>query len=98
MKVTLELEPADVWFLESKADAKGMSLSEWIRGTVLSQFSRQLTSRDRVRLLHSNGATDGEMSLRLQISRGQIAAYRRELGLQPNKKQHQLTTKKENTK
>jgi len=98
MNITVDLDPADVWFLETKAEAKGLSLSEWIRGAVLSQFSRQLSSRDRVALLHRNGATDGEMSQRLQISRGQVAVYRRELGLAPNKQQHQLTTKKEHSK
>jgi hypothetical protein len=93
MKVTVDLEPADVWFLETKAQARGMSLSQWLRGAVLSQFSRQLTTRDRVAILHRNGATDGEMSLRLQISRGRVAELRRELHLKPNKHQHNIKTK-----
>lgn len=93
MKVTVDLEPADVWYLETKAEARGMTLSAWIRGTVLSQFSRQLTTRDRVAILHRNGATDGEIALRLQMGRGSIAQIRRNLNLKPNKQQHQ--TKKE---
>jgi len=93
VKVTLDLEPADVWFLETKAEARGMTLQQWIRGTVLSQFSRQLSTRDRIAILHRNGATDGEMSLRLQISRGRVAELRRELHLKPNKQQHQIQTK-----
>ena len=98
MKVTVDLEPAELWFLTSKAESKGLSLSEWIRGTVLSQFSKQLTTRDRVFILHRNGATDAEMSVRLQLGRGMVAQYRRDLGLKPNKQQHQLTIKKEKTK
>lgn len=93
MKVTVDLEPADVWFLETKAEAKGMTLSQWLRGAVLSQFSRQLTTRDRVALLHRGGATDGEISIRLQMSRGRVAELRRELNLKPNKQQHNITKK-----
>lgn len=95
MKITVDLEPADVWFLETKAEARGMTLSAWIRGTVLSQFSRQLTTRDRVAILHRNGATGGEMALRLQMGRGSIAQIRRSLNLKPNKQQHHLTKKEQ---
>ncbi len=93
MKIAVELEPSEVWFLETKAQSRGMTLSEWIRGTVMAQFHPQVSTRDRIKMLHRNGATDGEISLRLQISRGYIAEVRRSLGLKPNNKYN----KKENT-
>lgn len=93
MKIAVELEPAELWFLTSKAEARGLTLSEWIRGTVLAQFHPQVTTRDRIKMLHRNGATDAEISLRLQISKVHIASVRRGLGLKPNNKYN----KKENT-
>ena len=98
MNVTVELDPAEVWFLEAKAERRGLTLSEWIRHTVLAQHSKQLTTRDRIFKLHLTGATDAEISLRLQIGRGIVGDYRRELGLKPNKQHHQLSTQKADNK
>lgn len=86
VRVTIELPAAEAWFLADVAEQAGLDLATWIRRAVTAGYGKTLSTRDRVKLLHSAGMTDGEMSVRLRMSRLSVATYRRELGLPPRKR------------
>lgn len=86
VRVSIELTATEAWHLADRAEAAGVSTSEFVRLAVIGHFGKSLTTRERVALLHRAGLTDGEISTRLKQTRQCVAIHRRSLGLEPRKK------------
>lgn len=83
MKVTIDLDPRDLWVLTDQAEAQGMTLPDFLRARMLD---RRGTVQDRVVELHAAGWCDADIGLELDMTLQQTATMRRALGLQPNKR------------
>lgn len=93
VRITLELTAAEAWFLSDKADQAGMRLADWIHAVVLAGHAQSLTTRERVRILHAAGLSDGQISQRINATRLVVSQHRRSLGLAPRKPRYQTVTK-----
>ena len=83
MKVTVDLDPRDLWVLTDQAEKQGMTLPDFLRARMLD---RKPTIQDRVVELHAAGLCDADIGMELEMTLQQIANMRRGLGLQPNRR------------
>ena len=83
MKVTVDMDPRDLWVLTEQAERQGMSLPDFLRTRMLD---RKPTVQDRVVELHAAGLCDADIGIDLGMDLAQTANIRRGLGLQPNRR------------
>lgn len=83
MKVTVDLDPRDLWVLTEQAERQGMTLPDFLRARMLD---RQPTIQDRVVELHAAGLCDADIGIDIGLDLAQTAHLRRALGLKPNRR------------
>jgi len=83
MKVTVDMDPKDLWVLTEQAERQGMTLPDFLRARMLD---RRGTVQGRVTELHAAGWCDADIGLELGMDLAQTATMRRALGLQANRR------------
>lgn len=83
MKVTVDLDPRDLWVLTEQAERQGMLLPDFLKARMLD---RRPTIQDRVVELHAAGLCDADIGLDLGLDLQKTANIRRALGLTPNRR------------
>jgi hypothetical protein len=83
VKVTVDLDPRDLWVLTDQAEKQGMTLPDFLRARMLD---RKATVQDRVVELHAAGMCDADIGAELNMTLQQTANMRRGMGLEPNRR------------
>lgn len=91
MKVTVDLDPKDLWVLTEQAERQGMTLPDFLRARMLD---RRGTVQDRVIELHAAGLCDADIGIELGMTLQQTATMRRALGLEPNRRYTKPTARR----
>lgn len=81
MKVTLDVEPRDLWELTEMAERQGKSLPDFLLERMLRRTG---TVQQRLTDLHADGYCDADIGIALDMDLQKTAAMRRALGLRAN--------------
>jgi hypothetical protein len=93
MKVTVDLDPRDVWRIQEKAEQLGVRPGDVLRDEITLQ-RRSRDMREKVRELVKAGLCDADIAARLHYSNGWVADTRRGLGLPANRRYPARTDRK----
>ncbi|RLK47638.1 hypothetical protein [Microbacterium telephonicum] len=83
MKVTVDLDPKDVWRIQDRAEREGITPGQALRNE-LAPRRTTLEYRDRVRARVLAGLCDADIATELNRTPGEIARVRRGEGLPAN--------------
>lgn len=84
MKIQADLDPKTVWAVVDTAERLGISNSQLLEQRL--QGLKHKTFPERVRELHARGFCDADIADELGYLVGTVAATRRRLGLQANRR------------
>jgi hypothetical protein len=85
MRVTVDMDPRDVWRLQERAEREGVTPGEVLRDELAPRRSA-LEFHDRVRARVRAGMCDADIAEELGRAPGTIAEVRRGLGLKANRR------------
>jgi hypothetical protein len=85
MKVEIDVEPAQWWVIVTEAERRHVTIAGLLMETATRVEAGRQALRTSITVLHSAGWDDGQISVRLGITRTAVATARRQAGLQPNK-------------
>ena len=83
MRIQIDLDPKDVWRLQARAEALGVTPGDILR-TELGGRQNAETVRQRITAYHADLFCDADMAAEMGYTVGQIAHIRRGLGLKAN--------------
>ena len=83
MKVTVDLDPRDVWKIQARAQELNVTPGEVLRQLLATRRSAE-TVRQRITAYHADLFCDADMAAEMGYTVGQIAHIRRGLGLKAN--------------
>lgn len=85
MKVQIDLDPRDVWRIQARAEAEGITPGQVVRNE-LTRKRDVLERRERVRSRVLAGMCDADIAAELNETNQTIAAIRRGEGLPANRR------------
>lgn len=85
MKVTVDLDPKDVWRIQAAAEKRGVPAGVIVREELAARRTH-LEFRDRVRSRVLAGMCDADIAADLNRPPGTIAQIRRGMGLKANQR------------
>lgn len=80
MIVKTELTPYEMWRLEEEAEARGLSLSEFLKGAAIALVKGDLM-KDPLKELHAIGMCDADIGKQLGIDAAAVKYRRARMGL-----------------
>lgn len=83
MKIHVDLDPADVWRIQDRAEKLGITPGQVLRDELATRRSI-LELRDRIRSRVLAGMCDADIAAELRMTNGAIATIRRGEGLPAN--------------
>lgn len=96
MKVTVDLDPRDVWRIQQLAEEQNTTPGQIVRSELIARRDG-IEFRNRVRARVIAGMCDADIAAELNRTPGSIAAVRRDMGLPANPR-YPRTPTKENQK
>lgn len=91
MRVTVDLDPRDVWRLEEQAEKRGVTPGEVLRDILALKHTARKT-RERVREQVKAGKCDADIAKAIGSTNRYVAEIRRGLGLPANRRYPKRTT------
>ncbi|MEW1705974.1 hypothetical protein AB0230_01925 [Microbacterium sp. NPDC089190] len=92
MKVTVDMDPRDVWRIQQLAEAQHVTPGEILRSELAARRDG-LEFRNRVRARVIAGMCDADIAAELNRTPGAIANVRRDMGLPANPRYPKTPTK-----
>ncbi len=83
MKITVDMDPKDVWRIQSAASRLGVTPGEVLRAELANRRTRR-DARESVRAAVNAGRCDADIAAEMRCTPGWVAVTRRGLGLKAN--------------
>lgn len=90
MKVTVDLDPRDIWHIQQQAESRGITPGAVLREQLATRRNN-LELRDRIRSRVLAGLCDADIAAELNQTPRRIAETRRNLGLPANPRYRKKT-------
>ncbi|WP_298745290.1 hypothetical protein [uncultured Microbacterium sp.] len=90
MKITVDLDPRDIWRIQERAEREGITPGQILRDELTTKRTA-LERRTRIRARVLAGMCDADIAKELDTTNQHVAAIRRSEGLPANRRNQRRT-------